>query len=144
MTHIPEDYMGAPDPLDPNPRMELANVLPNIYVPYMQSNMAYTQPLPAVLPLLAPIFRLDIHFAIGNFIRDAMKADQSSSRGMEHRAVPIFTPRILQYGCGQFSCGASLGARIMSGVTSRVPLLMLHSAWQSSFNLKLWPKFVKR
>jgi nucleoside-diphosphate-sugar epimerase len=85
MTHIPEDYLGAPDPLDPKSAygqgkrvaehlcalkgIEAGGLLPAS----IQQQVAGLQiKIARCFAFVGPYLPLDKHFAIGNFIRDGL------------------------------------------------------------------------
>lgn len=72
MTHIPETYTGAPDPLDPRSAYgegkRYAELLCSIY------SRQYHIPVKIArcFAFVGPYLPLDIHYAIGNFIHDGL------------------------------------------------------------------------
>lgn len=72
MTHVPEDYFGAPDPNDPNSAWgeskRVAEFLSSLY----SGKYGIETKIARCFSFLGPHLPLDIHYAIGNFIRDAL------------------------------------------------------------------------
>jgi nucleoside-diphosphate-sugar epimerase len=72
LTHIPEDYSGAPDPMDPKSAYgqgkRIAEHLCSLHARESNIEMKIARGFAFVGPYLP----LDAHFAIGNFIRDAL------------------------------------------------------------------------
>jgi nucleoside-diphosphate-sugar epimerase len=73
MAHIPEEYVGSPDPTDPNSAYgegkRAAEALCTIYAKMygIQTKIA------RCFAFVGPYLPLDIHYAIGNFIRDGLQ-----------------------------------------------------------------------
>jgi len=81
MTHIPEEYTGAPDPTDPNSAYgegkRAAEMLCTMY-----SKMYGIQiKIARCFAFVGPYFPLDIHYAIGNFIRDGLQGGPIQVKG---------------------------------------------------------------
>lgn len=72
ITHVSEDHMGGPDPLDPKSAYaegkRAAETLCAIYGKQFGVEFVGAR----IFALLGPLLSLDIHFAAGNFIRDAL------------------------------------------------------------------------
>ncbi|MBL8652242.1 MAG: NAD(P)-dependent oxidoreductase [Sphingopyxis sp.] len=72
VTHVAEDWPGGPDPRDPKSAYgegkRAAELLCAIYGKQFGLDVVTSR----IFALLGPLLSLDIHFAAGNFIRDAM------------------------------------------------------------------------
>lgn len=70
--HVPESWHGGPDPRDPKSAYgegkRAAELLCSIYGKQFGLDVVTSR----IFALLGPMLSLDIHFAAGNFIRDAM------------------------------------------------------------------------
>lgn len=75
MTHIPESYVGAPDPMDPNSAYGEGKRVGELLCSIAHREHGIEATVARCFAFVGPHLPLDAHFAIGNFIRDAMKGD---------------------------------------------------------------------
>ncbi len=81
MTHVSEDYLGGPDPLDAaSVYAEGKRVAEQMCVLQSAKNQLECK-IARCFAFVGPHLPLDAHFAIGNFIRDALAANPIHVRG---------------------------------------------------------------
>lgn len=72
MTHIPEEYMGAPDTMNPGSAYAEGKRVSELLCAIYSKKFGIECKIARCFAFVGPYFRLDIHYAIGNFIRDAL------------------------------------------------------------------------
>lgn len=73
VTQIPEDYSGAPDVTNPGSAYAEGKRLAELMCAIYQKNFGLETKIARCFAFVGPHLPLDAHFAVGNFIRDAMK-----------------------------------------------------------------------
>jgi dTDP-glucose 4,6-dehydratase/UDP-glucose 4-epimerase len=81
MTHIGEDYRAAPDTLDLVSALGQGKRAAELLCAYYAANHGLEIPIARCFSFVGPGLPLDIHYAIGNFIRDALWSDAITVRG---------------------------------------------------------------
>jgi len=75
ITHIPETYSGAPDPMDPNSAYGEGKRVGELLCSMAHQEHGLETTIARCFAFVGPHLPLDAHFAIGNFIRDAIKGE---------------------------------------------------------------------
>lgn len=81
MKHVPESYAGAPDTMDPASALGQAKRSAEFLCTYYADKYGFDYNIARCFSFIGPNLPLDLHYAIGNFIRDALWNDEISVRG---------------------------------------------------------------
>jgi dTDP-glucose 4,6-dehydratase len=73
MIHVPETWRGAPDCVDPRASYAEGKRAAEMLCAIYRKQFGVQITIARIFALLGPYLSLDIHFAAGNFIRDAMQ-----------------------------------------------------------------------
>jgi dTDP-glucose 4,6-dehydratase len=72
LAHIPEDYTGAPDPLDPLSAVSEGKRVAELMCAIRAGSSALETKIARGFAFVGPYLPLDAHYAVGNFLRDAL------------------------------------------------------------------------
>ncbi len=81
MTHISEDYFGAPDPADPNSVLGESKRAAEFLCALYSRKYGIETKIARCFSFVGAYLPLDIHYAVGNFIRDALNGGPIQVKG---------------------------------------------------------------
>ena len=98
MAHIPEDFLEAPDPLNTRSAYGEGKRVSELLASIYQLKHGIEVKIARCFGFIGPYFPLDTHYAIGNFIRDALEGRDISiaGDGTAHRSF-MYTADLVEW-----------------------------------------------
>ncbi len=122
MTHIPEEYAGAPDTMDGTSAYGQSKRACEFMCAMYARQYGFAAPIARCFTFAGPHLPLDLNFAIGNFLRDALQGCpiQVAGDGTPHRsylyaadlAVWLWTILLRGESCCLYNVGSSVDISI--------------------------------
>ncbi len=81
LTHVDETYTGAPDPLDPRNAYHEGKRIAELLFAIAAQTGAMRAKIARLFAFVGPYLPIDRHFAIGNFVRDALAGNDIEIKG---------------------------------------------------------------
>jgi dTDP-glucose 4,6-dehydratase len=81
LSHVPEDHRGAPDPSDPRAAYGEGKRVSELLCALHARRHGFEAKIARCFAFVGPYLPLDIHYAVGNFVRDAVAGTPIVVRG---------------------------------------------------------------
>jgi dTDP-glucose 4,6-dehydratase len=142
ITHMPEEYPGAADPIDPKSAWGIGKRAAEFLCACYSEKYGISIPIARCYTFVGPHLQLDIHYAIGNFIQSALRNEPIVIRGdgtpirsylyASDLMIWLWTMLFKVKGCRAYNVGSEhpvsivdLGRLVAQSVTPPLPVSIL-------------------